>query len=193
MEGAPVASVRRRTILLYIAAGLTALFAIAAGYLQWKFQEPPLDRIKALPDFELTERSGAKVRLADLKGKVWLADFIYTTCPGPCPIISRHLAAMKEQALAGDGVRFVSISMDPESDTPAVLQKYAERFHAPADQWLFLTGDKQKVQDLVRNGFLLAMVDAQAQAGQPIIHSTKLALVDKQGVIRGFYEGVDGA
>ena len=152
--------------------------------LELRPHEPPLGRFRALPDFSLTNQDGQTVTLADLKGKVWLADFVYTTCPGPCPIISAHMARLQGQ-VASPEVRFVSISTDPTSDTPAVLKKYAERFQAK-DRWMFLTGPQAAVYDFIRNGFMLAI---QAPADAPIIHSTKMMLVDREGTIRNFYDG----
>ncbi len=140
-----------------------------------------------LPDFTLTERSGQPLRRADLAGKVWVADFFYTTCPGPCPMLSSRLSAV--QAALGDApdVRLVSISVDPVKDTPAVLQQYAEKFKA-GERWLFCTGDKDAIYDLARAGFKLPIADAPAKGGL-ITHSTRLILVDQTGTVRGFYEG----
>ena len=180
---------RKRLFLFYALCICVGGFAIGATYLQLTHPpEPPLQRIKTLPDFQLMERSGKSVGLADLKGKVWLADFVYTTCPGPCLMISSRLAELQNEALQNPAVRFVSVSTDPEHDTPEVLQKYAEHFHAAPDRWLFLTGEKGKVYGLIRDGFLLAVAE-QPGAEQPIIHSTKLMLVDKNGVVRNFYDG----
>ena len=175
---------RRQTFVFYSVSVLLALFVAGFLTLELQHREPPLGRFRDLPDFSLTNQDGAAVTLADLKGKVWLSDFVYTTCPGPCPIISAHMARLQGEVASPD-VRFVSISTDPASDTPAVLKKYAERFHA-SSRWLFLTGPQPVVYDFIRNGFMLAI---QAPAGAPIIHSTKMMLVDKQGSIRNFYDG----
>lgn len=182
---------RGKLLLFYTLCLCIGGFAIGATYLQLKHPpqpEPSLEHIKTLPDFQLTERSGKPVRLSDLKGKVWLADFVYTTCEGPCPLISGHLAKLQKTALQNPGVRFVSITTDPDHDTPEALRSYAERFGASPDQWLFLTGEKAKVHALIRDGFMLAVVE-QPNEPQPIVHSTKLMLVDKNGVIRSFYDG----
>jgi protein SCO1/2 len=149
-----------------------------------------LEKYWTLPDFALTERSGRTVHLADLAGKVWVADFIYTTCPGPCPVLSGHLSDLQKAVGADDRVRFVSITVDPENDTPEVLKTYAERFHA-GERWLFLTGKKDDIAALARDGFKLPVADATA-AGAPIAHSTRFILVDKTGAVRGLRDGVDG-
>ena len=185
-----MASPRLKIVLWYLLfTGVTA-FAVAATYLQLKHPQRSLDRIRPLPAFELIERSGKQVRLADLKGKVWLADFIYTTCGGPCPMLTSRLAGLQKDALQLPDVRFVSITTDPERDVPAVLQSYAEHFQASPDKWLFLTGEKAKVHGLIQSGFTLAVAEQPGEK-EPIIHSTKLALVDKSGVIRAFYDGAD--
>jgi cytochrome oxidase Cu insertion factor (SCO1/SenC/PrrC family) len=148
-----------------------------------------LPRLWQIPDFSLTERSGQPVRLAQLQGRVWIADFFYTTCTGPCPMLTSRFSDL-QKALAGQpDVRFVSISSDPEKDTPAVLQKYAEHFNA-GDRWLFLTGDKKSIYDLANQGFKLSLVEDKANAAEPIIHSTKLVLVDRNGTVRGVYDGL---
>lgn len=185
-----MASSRSKILLWYLLfTGVTA-FAVTATWFQLTHHEPPLEKLRPLPDFELTERSDRPLRLAHLKGKVWLADFIYTTCPGPCPMLTSRFAALQKDALGLPDVRFVSISTDPEKDTPEVLRQYAEHFQAVPEKWLFLTGEKPKVHGLIQNGFTLAVLEQPGQP-EPIVHSTKIALVDKAGVIRKYYDGTD--
>jgi protein SCO1 len=147
-----------------------------------------LQKYWSLPDFSLTDQSGQAVGLADLKGKVWVADFIYTTCPGPCPILTSRLGELQKAVGGEAGVRFVSLSTDPDNDTPEVLKAYAERFKA-GPHWLFLTGKKEAIYSLALAGFKLPIAPATA-GGEAIVHSTRLVLVDKTGVVRGFYDGV---
>lgn len=149
---------------------------------------PSLQRLWQIPDFKFTERGGETVERANLAGKVWVADFFYTTCPGPCPMLSSRLSAMQEKLVDRADVRLVSISLDPEKDTPDVLKQYAERFKA-GSSWLFLTGDKATTYSLVQTGFKLAIAEERNNP-EPITHSTKLVLIDRQGWVRGFYEGV---
>lgn len=152
--------------------------------------EPPAELPKhwALPDFALTERSGKTYTRADLLGKVWVADFFYTTCPGPCPMLSSRLSALQEKLGTRSEVRLVSISTDPAKDTLPVLQAYAERFKA-GPNWLFLTGDKAEIFELANSGFKLSVTEERNNP-EPITHSTKLVLLDRQAFVRGFYEGV---
>lgn len=141
-----------------------------------------------LPDFVLTERSGKTVTLADLKGKVWVADFIFTYCGGPCPIMTRRMRELHqslEQKKLAD-VLTVSISVDPRRDTPQVLAEYATMHKTDDYDWLFLTGNAQDIFDLSIKGFMLA-VEAE-QGTDQLIHSTRFVLVDQQAQIRGYYE-----
>lgn len=150
--------------------------------------DEPLPKNGAVPAFTLVDQTGHRFDSSELKGKVWLADFIYTSCPGPCRAISTNMAAIQTDLAAADDVRFVSFSMDPERDTPSVLSEYGRRFGAEAGRWLFLTGAKEAITELVSKGFMLARIEGTDEA---VTHSTKIVLVDRAGNIRGFYEGID--
>jgi protein SCO1/2 len=181
---------KRQTAAIYVVAALTTVFAGTVTYMEIKVPQAPtnaqtLDRYAALPDFALTNQDGEVVTLDDLKGKVWLADFVYTSCPGPCPLISAHMSQLQTKLPAGDDVGLVSFSTDPTNDTPRVLKGYARRFNA-SRRWMFLTGPKGQVYDLINHGFLLAV---GAAPGAPIIHSTRIALVDRSGEIRAYFDG----
>jgi cytochrome oxidase Cu insertion factor (SCO1/SenC/PrrC family) len=145
-----------------------------------------------LPDFQLTERNGQTVSRDDLKGKVWIASFVFARCCGPCPVVTGNMARLQQELADLPDVRLVTISVDPERDTPEALQKYAASFGADPQRWLFLTGDKAKIHELSEKGFRLAVSEAQGQArtpGNEFDHSTRLVLVDKQGRIRGYFDG----
>lgn len=151
---------------------------------------PPLPVYGSVPDFELTERSGRTVRLADLKGRIWIADFIFTSCAGPCPMLSQQMSGFQTPLARAPEIRLVSFSVDPERDTPAVLSEYAARYQADRERWLFLTGDRKTVYRLIREGFRLTVKEEPEDAGQ-IIHSLRFALVDRAGQVRGYYNGDD--
>lgn len=178
----------------HLAVALAAAFAFAACRRDAAEigEAAPVDQLQRtywpLADFSLTERNGKLVGLADLKGKVWVADFFYSTCPGPCPMLSSRLSDLQKTFGDDDRIRLVSISADPEKDTPEVLQKYAEKFHANA-RWLFLTGAKEAVKSLAFENFKLPFAE-QPGAAEPIVHSTRLILIDQTGTVRGLYEGV---
>ncbi len=149
-----------------------------------------LQKYWPVPEFSLQDRTGRPVTLGDLKGKVWAADFFYASCPGPCPMISSSLAEVQKSLGKAADVRLVSISTDPINDTPDALEAYAKRFHAD-DRWYFLTGDKEQLYKLANQGFKLSVTENPAAVGERIIHSTRVALVDRQGFVRGFYDGTD--
>ena len=113
----------------------------------------------SVPDFALIDQRGRPVRRADLDGKVWIANFIFTNCPDECPLMTSEMAQLQSDLAHSVDLRFVSISVDPERDTPAVLSQYAERFNADPDRWFFLTGDKRAIYRLAREGFRLGIVD----------------------------------
>ena len=148
----------------------------------------PLPKYWPLPDFKLTERSGQPFDSTSLKGKVWVADFFFASCPGICPMLTARMAAVHQEFANEDRVRFVSITTDPVADTPAALREYAARFKADA-RWSFLTGDKTYIWNLCQTGFKLSVVESPA-GPEPITHSSRLVLVDKTGTVRGTYEGV---
>jgi len=147
-----------------------------------------------VPPFALTERSGKTITNHDLAGRIWVADFIYTTCPGPCPIITAGMAKLQDAVAHDPQVQLVSFTVDPETDTPAVLAAYADKFGADPNRWWFLTGPEKPLDDLIQNGFLQVVQDNSDQPLEPgqykVTHSTYLALVDGDGNVRGFYDGV---
>jgi len=140
-----------------------------------------------VPAFQLTDQDGQPFGTQQLLGKIWIADFIYTMCPGPCPMISSRMAET-QKPLHDTDVRLVSFTVDPERDTPSVLREYAGKLQAQPDRWKFLTGNKDAIYRLVRDGFKLATMEGGANGP---IHSTRLVLVDRAGAIRGYYDATD--
>ncbi len=155
----------------------------------------PLRVFGTVPPFSLTERSGRTVTNHDLAGKIWVADFIFTTCPGPCPIISANMARLQSRLAGDDRVQLVSFTVDPRDDTPAVLSTYANGLGADPQRWWFLTGPEKPLYDLIQNGFYQAVQDnhgKQLEPGQYVVtHSTYMVLVDPRGAMRGFYQGLE--
>ncbi len=140
-----------------------------------------------VPVFQLTDQDGQSYGTEQLRGKIWIADFIYTTCPGPCPMISSRMSET-QKPLRDTDVELVSFTVDPQHDTPGVLRSYAERLNATPSRWKFLTGSRDAIYHLVRDGFKLATFDG-GEAGP--VHSTRLVLVDRKGVIRGYYDATE--
>ena len=151
-----------------------------------------------VPDFTLVERGGKTVTKTDLLGKVWVASFVFTRCSGPCPAVTATVARLQSELAHEPNVRFVTFTIDPDRDTPDELKKYADRFRADPERWLFLTGKEAIVHELATSGFkLLAMKKPGGAAGDEFDHSSRLAIIDKSGIIRGYYDGMpttrDGA
>src|SRR5213596_2402257 len=140
----------------------------------------------SVPSFQLTNQNGQPFGSPQLAGKIWIADFIYTMCPGPCPMISTRMSEL-QKPLEKTNVRLVSFSVDPEKDTPQVLRSYAERLQAEPGRWDFLTGPKSAIYRLSHDGFKLAVSDGSDAQGIPV-HSTRMVLVDRHGAIRGYYD-----
>ena len=135
----------------------------------------------AVPDFTLTDQTGAEFVSADaLRHQVWVADFFFTNCPGPCPRMSSQMHQV-QTALAGAGIKLVSFTVDPARDTPEALKQYAGHFQAQPGVWFFLTGAQKTLQHLSRDVFLLGNVDGSLD------HSTRFVLVDRTSRIRGYY------
>jgi protein SCO1/2 len=179
---------RRRTDLGTRTRTITLLLVLGA-LLGCRGAEPPV--LGTVPGFALTERSGSAVRASDLEGSVWIAGFIFTRCPDVCPLLTARMADL-QKALAGTGsdrVRLVSFSVDPTHDTPEVLRGYAERAGAK-DGWLFVTGPRDAVASLLKDGFHVAFAD-DGPPSSPITHSDRLVLVDRTLRIRGYYHGGD--
>lgn len=136
----------------------------------------------ASPQFSLTDQNGRTVTDASLRGHVWIADFIFTNCAGPCPKMSAMMAEL-QQRVARPDVKLVSFTTDPERDTPQVLKEYATRLAADDSRWLFLTGTAEQMRD-VASGMKMA---AEKNPDDTITHSTYFLLIDRGGNIRGHY------
>ena len=139
-----------------------------------------------VPAFHLTNQDGRPFGSPNLANKIWIADFIFTSCPGPCPMISSRMSELQKPLEKSD-VHLVSVSVDPDKDTPQVLRTYAEKLHAQPGRWDFLTGSKSAIYDLSQKGFKLAVADGNNETGMPV-HSTRMILVDRKGRIRGYYD-----
>jgi protein SCO1/2 len=145
-----------------------------------------LAKLGHAPDFTLTDQAGKLFALANVAGKIWVADFFLTTCQGACPIMSGNLHKLQEAFANDQRVRFVSVSVDPETDTPATLEAYSQALKADTNQWRFLTGPIDEVHRLEGvDGFKVGVSET------PMAHSRRFVLVDRDGNIRGYYDGTD--
>lgn len=157
---------------------LPALFAAACSR-----RKAPFESFNTVPDFTLTDQTGAEFRSADhLKGKVWVADFIFTTCTGPCPRMSSQMKQVQAGLADLADARFVSFTVDPANDTPAALAAYAKRYVIDPARWWFLTGPQETLHGLNREVFMLGNVLGNLD------HSTRFVLIDRKGTVRRYYE-----
>ena len=136
-----------------------------------------------VPEFSLTDHAGRAFSRRQLQGQVWVADFIFTRCSGQCPMMTAELQRLGREFARVPSLRLVSLSVDPQWDTPAVLARYAQAAGAKTGRWDFVTGDAAAITRLCRDGFRLS--------SDVLTHSTRLVLVDREGHIRGYYESSD--
>jgi protein SCO1/2 len=181
---------------LILALALLAAPA-AATILHQRLRTAPLPSYGQVPSFRFIDQAGAPFGSRELAGHVWIADFIFTSCPEVCPRMTEEMArlqaSLRNRGLGGR-VQLVSVSVDPERDTPAKLAEYATRFHVDGALWKLLTGPQHDVEEAVVNGFKIGLQrDDSAQDPFAIVHGTRFVLVDKKGAIRGYYDAADRA
>lgn len=138
-----------------------------------------------VPEFRMTDSEGRPFDSRILHGKVWIADVIYTNCPAECPRMTAQMHRLAEDTQGDDGLRLLSISVDPSRDTPAVLDDFAHRFGGPTTRWSFLTGSPETVHLLAYQTFHMGDLIGKME------HSTKFVLIDKRGNLRGYYSAFD--
>ncbi|QDT17691.1 SCO family protein [Alienimonas californiensis] len=155
-------------------------------------EAPPAEPIydpEGLPAFALTERRGATVTHETLEGSPWIAGFVFTRCATVCPRVTKAMADLRKP-LEGSGVKLVSLTVDPEYDTPEILTNYSDFYNAKEDEdWLFLTGDRGEIYTLIGDGFKqpVGYEDGHVDPNQAIFHTNNLMLVGPDGVVRGKY------
>lgn len=146
-----------------------------------------------LPAFTLTDQHGRPFGSEDLAGLVWIADFMFTRCPGVCPMLTRNMAAIQDQLRdhpQWDRIRLISISVDFDHDTSAVLRRYAEQHGADPEHWFFLSGPRHAVWPLIESGFRLPVAEDPDNPVMPFTHKAKFVLLDGKGRIRGYFDGL---
>lgn len=171
----------------------------AAALLAAACDDPePAGDFGSVPSFHLRDAQGREITLTTFSGKVWIADFIFTSCPDVCPLLTEQLAAVRKRLARHDArLAYASFSVDPEHDTPQKLGAFAAAHGAVAPNWYFLTGANAEVTRVVKQGFKQAMEAEPEAPGRPrnVLHGTHFVLVDAAGKIRGFYrsdeEGMD--
>jgi len=180
----------------WVVAFLAATALIAGVYSQFsstiQARRPAsmrLDPVAQVPEFRFQAQDGLTVTPADLKGNVWVANFIFTRCLGPCPVMTSRMAELNQRlGSKTKDVKLVSFTVDPDFDTPAVLKAYGEKVGASPEKWRFLTGPKDQMEATVAKGFLQPL--SNDSGGMPV-HSTRFVIIDRKGWIRGFQDGND--
>jgi protein SCO1/2 len=177
-----------------LALVIVAIFGAYVASNLGKTHSPKLPVIGRVPDFALTNHFGRVVALGDLHGQVWVADIIFTRCPGACAKMTREMSELQSAWLPNAPFKLVSLTADPEFDTPGVLKQYGEKFGA-ALYWEFLTGKKLDLYRLATKGLLLAVdevkPDERTSPEDLFVHSTHFVVVDQQGRIRGSFDGTE--
>jgi protein SCO1/2 len=187
---------RRPAWPLWLLLVSTIVVIASYGWVRFRVsQSRVLPMIGQVTGFTLTNQMGQSIDATTLKGQVWVADLIFTRCPGPCLKLTRNLVALQQQFAPHQSVRFVSLTADPEFDTPEILRAYAQRFGADGSRWHFLTGTRTNINQVAIGQLLLAVQEKepdQREAPQDLyLHSTKWVLIDASGRLRAIYEGTD--
>jgi protein SCO1/2 len=163
------------------ALGVFAL--IAAIYVYLNYSSEPLKNYGPAPSFTLTDTDGADFSSDALADKIYVADFFFSTCAGPCPTMSANMKKIQDHFEGREDVALASFTVNPIYDTPEVLAKYAAKLRADTRQWRFLTGTVEELLRISVDGFMIGDPDNLMN------HSQKFVLVDRAGLIRGYFEG----
>ncbi|MFN4768775.1 MAG: SCO family protein [Candidatus Kapaibacterium sp.] len=188
-------SQRRRMLMTFVIASTVGLSActregqgsvVEKGGQGTSVEQTSLPVIKEAPSFSGIDQSGKAFRSAELKGSMWIASFMFSECQGVCPVMNSTLGDIQELYGIPD-LRFVSITVDPQTDTPEILAEYAKSYKADLQRWSFVRMEKDSVRALSVRGFLLS------DPVEPSAHSSRYVLVDRQFRIRGYYDCLDSA
>lgn len=172
---------------------------IIAGLIGWRAghiktaPEPSTPSLGMVADFNFTDQTGKPFGLKDLQGKYWVADFVFTRCMGPCPLITRRMSELQTKYPTKKDLHYVSFSVDPEFDTPKKLSDYAASYKADPSKWHFLTGPKTEMYSLITKSFHLAVADGEDKTPgiTDILHSTHFVWVDNNGTVQGYFNSTD--
>jgi protein SCO1/2 len=173
--------------------GLTLLVAfLLARFTSRTAPGQPLPVYGQIADFTLTNQNGRAVSLADLRGQVWVADIIFTRCPGPCLKMTKQMKVLQDALPPDSQTKLVTLTTDADFDTPPVLKAYAERFAADPQRWMFLTGTRRDIAKLARDSLKLTAIEKKPEERESpedlFVHSTVFVIADKRGQLRGVFE-----
>lgn len=176
--------------LFWIGAWLGVIAILVGFTAREKIKPTALESLWPVPRMDfvgVTSQGATPMNTQNLQGQPWVANFIFTSCGGPCPVMSGKMAAL-QRVLPSD-VKLVSFTVDPVTDTPAVLQAYAQRFHAEPQRWIFARLPKEALYKMVYEGFRLSIAERRKDPAETrVLHSTQFVLVDRQGTVRAYYD-----
>ena len=180
-----------------IVMGLAIISLMVIRVLVARERDRPLPILAEIPAFTLVDQTGSEFPSSELDGKVWVASFLYSTCPGPCPRIVGRLSEIDRRLAGESAFRMVSFTVDPEADTPEVLGIYGKTHAILPSRWKLLTGAPDEQLDLIRRGFMMpvqrseGLTEEQIKESGAVIHSVRLVLVDGLGRMRAYYDSGD--
>jgi protein SCO1 len=182
--------------ILWAAMGLLlTVLTLSVFILQARLRAEPLPVLGSITDFQLTNQLAEPVTAALLRDQIWVANIIFTRCPGICPIMTRHMAQLQESLPVGSPVRLVSLTADPEHDSVDVMRRFADAFGADPVRWLFLTGPKQEVYRFAMEDLKLTAMESDPEVRVSVddlfIHSGTFVLIDGQGRLRAVHDGTE--
>ena len=160
------------------------------GKIKNSFIEAQKDNISVVPYFVFTNQDSQKIDQSFVRNKIWVADFFFTRCVTICPKMSNHLEKVQKEFAGRNDVKIMSFTCDPERDTPEKLGVYSSEYNADNKQWQFATGTKQDLYHFARKSLNVVATDGDGGPND-FIHSQNLVLIDKQGYVRGYYDGTN--
>jgi len=171
------------------------LLGVVALFIRAQAQKSNLPHLGQVQPFQLTNQLGQTTALRDLQGKVWVGDIIFTRCGGPCPKMTEEMSKLEKTLPPDSSLRFVTLTTDPENDTPSLLKSYGEKFGADFSRWIFLTGTKAEIKKLAVESWKLPAFEKDKSERESVndlfVHSTYFVLIDKSGTMRGVYESLE--
>ena len=170
-------------VIFGIGISLSILFFFILLGLETKLKKLPI--LGEVSNFHLMDSRNEEFSLEKLKGKTWVVDFIFTSCGNICPLLTKNMAALHRSFVSVEGIEMVSVSVNPEVDSPSTLAEFAKKYHADTTKWHFLTGSREEIQNLAVKSFKIGSVE------EPIFHSDQFVLVDSHSRIRGYYTGTE--
>ncbi len=181
---------------IWIVAAVLGVVTLTALRTRLRSVPDAPELLYTLPEYALVDQHGRSFSPETLRGKVWVAGFVFTSCPSTCPAVTRAMGSLRDRFDRMDiDIEMVSFTVDPQRDTPEVLRAYTQEVGVTSEHWRFVTGSPEAVRNLVRDGFKLGIGEREPVADgavdgsmYDIAHSTQLALVDTEGGVRGFYD-----